>query len=136
MKSQIHEYQKTNKKEMSKAKKIIYWATTGIITAMMLFSAFGYFTNPDMKAAFVHLGFPDYFRIELGILKVLGALALILPMVSDKIKSFAYFGFALTFISAFIAHLASGDPISVAIMPIVFLVILAISYIFSPKIKA
>lgn len=108
--------------------KIIYWITTGIISAMMLFSAFGYFTNPDMKAAFVHLGFPDYFRIELGVLKVLGALALILPMASDKIKSFAYFGFALTFVSAFIAHLSSGDPISVAIAPIVFLGILVTSY--------
>ena len=119
-----------------KAKKIIYWVTTGIITAMMLFSAFGYFTNPDMKAAFVHLGFPSYFRIELGILKIAGALILILPIIPTKVKSFAYFGFALTFISAFIAHTASGDPISVAIMPIVFLVILVISYIFSPKIKA
>ena len=45
-----------------KTNKIIYWTTTGIISTMMLFSAFGYFTNPDMKAAFVHLGFPDYFR--------------------------------------------------------------------------
>lgn len=116
--------------------KIIYWTTTGIITAMMLFSAFGYFTNADMKAAFVHLGFPDYFRIELGVLKILGALVLILPMISDKIKSFAYFGFALTFISAFIAHYASGDPISVAVAPIVFLVILGVSYIFYHKVNA
>lgn len=119
-----------------KKNKIIYWTTTGIITAMMLFSAFGYFTNPDMKAAFVHLGFPDYFRIELGILKVVGAMALILPMVPEKVKSFAYFGFALTFISAFIAHTASGDPISVAIMPIIFLVILLVSYLFYRKVKA
>jgi len=119
-----------------KTNKIIYWTTTGIITAMMLFSAFGYFTNPDMKAAFVHLGFPDYFRIELGILKVVGAMALILPMVPEKVKSFAYFGFALTFISAFIAHTASGDPISVAIMPIIFLVILLVSYLFYRKVKA
>lgn len=110
--------------------KIIYWTTTGIITAMMLFSAFGYFTNPDMKAAFVHLGFPDYFRIELGVFKILGALALILPIVSDKIKSFAYFGFALTFVSAFIAHIASGDPISVAAAPIVFLSILGVSHYY------
>jgi hypothetical protein len=110
--------------------KIIYWTTTGIITAMMLFSAFGYFTSPDMKAAFVHLGFPDYFRIELGVLKVLGAFALILPIVSDKIKSFAYFGFALTFVSAFIAHIASGDPISVAAAPIVFLCILGVSHYY------
>jgi hypothetical protein len=113
--------------------KIIYWTTTGIITAMMLFSAFGYFTNADMKAAFVHLGFPDYFRIELGVLKIFGALVLILPMVSDKIKSFAYFGFALTFVSAFIAHLSSGDPISVAIVPLVLLVILGVSYSFRAK---
>jgi hypothetical protein len=114
--------------------KIIYWTTTGIISAMMLFSAFGYFTNEEMKVAFVHLGFPDYFRIELGVLKVLGALALILPMVSNKIKSFAYFGFALTFVSAFIAHIASDDLISVAAAPIVFLAILGISYYFQEKI--
>lgn len=114
--------------------KIIYWTTTGIISAMMVFSAYGYFSNPDMKAAFVHLGFPDYFRIELGVLKVLGALALILPMVPDKIKSFAYFGFALTFVSAFIAHTASGDPMSVAVAPIIFLVILGVSNYYQDKI--
>jgi hypothetical protein len=114
--------------------KIIFWATTGIITAMMLFSAFGYFSNADMKAAFVHLGFPDYFRIELGVLKVLGALALILPMVPNTIKSFAYFGFALTFVSAFIAHTASGDPMSVAAAPIIFLAILGVSNYYQDKI--
>jgi|SRR5687767_2338976 hypothetical protein len=118
-----------------KTTKIIYWATTGIITAMMLFSAFGYFTNADMKAAFVHLGFPGYFRIELGVLKIFGAVALILPMVSDKIKSFAYFGFALVFVSAFIAHLSSGDPIAAAIIPIVLLVILGASCYFRIKLE-
>ncbi|PXY40439.1 DoxX family protein [Flavobacterium cheongpyeongense] len=114
--------------------KIIYWTTTGIISVMMLFSAFGYFTNADMKAAFVHLGFPDYFRIELGVFKVLGTLALILPVISAKIKSFAYFGFALTFISAFIAHTASVDPIALTTAPIIFLVILGISYYYQDKI--
>jgi len=63
-----------------KKEKIIYWSTTGIVTAMMLFSAYGYFTNQEMKGAFVHLGFPGYFRIELGVMKILGALALILPV--------------------------------------------------------
>ena len=114
--------------------KIIYWTTTGIISAMMVFSAYGYFSNPDMKAAFVHLGFPNYFRIELGVLKVFGALALILPQVPDKIKSFAYFGFVLTFVSAFIAHIASGDPMSVAAAPIVFLAILGVSNYYQDKI--
>jgi len=115
--------------------KIIYWTTTGIISAMMLFSGFSYLTNVDMKAAFVHLGFPDYFRIELAILKILGALTLILPIISDKIKSFAYFGFALTFVSASIAHSVSGDPVSAVVTPLVFLAILGVSYTFYGKIK-
>jgi hypothetical protein len=116
--------------------KIIYWTTTGIIAAMMLFSSFGYFTNAGMKAVFVHLGFPDYFRIELGILKILGAVVLLLPVFSRQIKSLAYFGFALAFISASIAHSASGDPISAIITPIVFLTILGVSFIFSRQAEA
>ena len=99
----------------------------------MLFSAFGYFTNTDMKAAFVHLGFPNYFRIELGVLKVLGALVLLIPIVPKKLKDFAYFGFALTFISAIVGHIATGDPLTNIIGPIVFLGILTISYRFSKK---
>lgn len=118
-----------------KKNRIIYWATTGIISAMMLFSAFGYFTNAEMKMAFVHLGFPNYFRIELGVLKILGAVVLILPNFSERIKSFAYFGFTLTFISAFIAHAITGDPISVAIMPLIFLLILIASFHYQKKIS-
>lgn len=118
-----------------KKNNIIYWTTNGIIASMMLFSVFGYFTNSDMKASFVHLGFPDYFRIELGVLKILGAFALLLPMVSEKIKSFAYFGFALTFISAIIAHLSVGDPVSATTMPIVFLILLVVSSHYHSKVK-
>ena len=118
-----------------KKDKIIYWTTTGIVAAMMVFSAYGYFTNQEMKGAFVHLGFPDYFRIELGVMKILGAFALVLPMVPKKLKEFAYFGFTLTFISAFISHFASGDPIAAPIMPLVFLGILAVSYIYYNKIQ-
>ncbi|SDP07866.1 DoxX-like family protein [Mucilaginibacter sp. OK268] len=118
-----------------KKDKIIYWVTTGIVAAMMVFSAYGYFTNQEMKGAFVHLGFPNYFRIELGVMKILGALALILPMVPKKLKEFAYFGFALTFISAFIGHYASDDPLPTPIMPLIFLGILAASYIYKNKIQ-
>lgn len=116
-------------------RKIIYWTATGIITAMMLFSAFGYFTDPEIKTAFMHLYFHGYFRIELGILKVLGALVLIPPMFSDKVKSFAYLGFGLMFISAFITHTASEGPMSVAVIPFIFLVILAVSYYYQVRFK-
>ncbi len=110
-----------------KATKITYWITTAIITLMMLYSGYMYFT-PAIKGAFVHLGFPDYFRVELGIFKILGAIVLIAPLPA-RIKEWAYVGFAITFLSAFIAHIASGDEASHSISPLVFLVILIVSYI-------
>jgi len=110
--------------------KIIFWITTGIVSVMMSFSAFNYLTNEVMKGAFVHLGFPSYFRIELAIAKISGAIVLILPLIPSRLKEFAYTGFAITYISAFIAHFASGDPVSAALMPVVFLVILIVSYIY------
>ena len=116
-----------------KKNKIIYWIATGILGAMMLFSAFGYLTNENMKAAFVHLGFPAYFRVELAIAKIIGVLVLLIPIFPKEIKDMAYVGFAITFISAFIANTSSGDPLSVTIMPLIFLGILVVSFIYSNK---
>ncbi len=113
--------------------KIIFWTTTAIVSGMMLFSGFLYLTSPDLKAAFVHLGFPDYFRVELGLAKLLGAVVLLIPATPYLLRLFAYFGFGMTFISAIIAHLASGDPASVAFPPFVFLALLVVSYTYLGK---
>lgn len=89
--------------------KLIYWISTSLFSASMLYSSYLYFTAPELKGAFVGLGFTqDYFRIELGIAKILGALALILPMVPKGIKNFAYAGFTINLVSAIIAHMAMG----------------------------
>lgn len=108
--------------------KITYWITTGIVALMMIYSAYAYITQPTIAQGFQHLGFPGYFRIELAIAKLIGAVVLLAP-VSAKLKEWAYAGFAITFVSAFIAHTASGDPVSARIMPLVFLVVLVVSYI-------
>ena len=113
-----------------KRDKTIYWISTALISLMMLFAAFSYFTSPMAKTGFAHLGFPDYFRIELGIAKILGVIALITPGIPARIKGFAYSGFIITFISAFIAHLSSGDPVTVALNPVIALIILSVSYIY------
>jgi uncharacterized membrane protein YphA (DoxX/SURF4 family) len=107
--------------------KITYWITTGIFSAMMLFSATMYFTNPQMAQTFEHLGFPDYFRIELGIAKIIGVLLLLAPF-KGRLKEWVYAGFTINMISGSIAHGASGDPISAIFTPLVMLGILAISY--------
>ncbi|SFF00886.1 DoxX-like family protein [Chitinophaga sp. CF118] len=120
-----------------KKNKIIYWISTGIIAFMMLFSAYSYLTNNEMKAALEqHLGYPFHFRIELAIAKVIGVLVLLIPGIPAKIKEWAYAGFTFVFISAFVAHLSAGDGIQHAIMPVIFLGILAASYINKDKIHS
>lgn len=113
--------------------KIIYWATTGLFSLMMLFSAYKYFTSPDMEAAFQYLGFPAYFRIELAVAKVLGVIALLIPAIPIAFKQFAYAGFFINLVSASIAHGSKGDPAQLVLTPMVFLVFLIVSYLYYQK---
>src|SRR3954447_10548235 len=103
-----------------KTTNIIYWTTTSILAMIMTFAAYSYITQPAVQQGFRHLGFPDYFRVELAIAKLIGAVLLLAP-VASRAKEWAYAGFGITFISAFIAHIASGDPASVRMMPVLFL---------------
>ena len=115
-----------------KATKVFYWILTAIVALMMAFSCYSYLTKPEMAAAFHHLGFPDYFRIELAIAKVIGAILLLVP-VPARLKEWTYAGFTFVFVSAFIAHSASGDPVANRVMLLVFLAILGGSYFFNYK---
>ena len=112
-----------------KALKITYWVTTGLVVLGMALSVYNYFFNPALKIAWVHLGFPDWFRVELGIAKLLGALALGLPFVPARIKEWAYACFFINFFSAFLAHYEVADPAFNLIAPLALLLLLIISYI-------
>lgn len=111
-----------------KATKITYWLTTVLFALMMMSSALGYFISDAMKETFTQLGFPSFFRVELGIAKILGGAVLLLPFVKGKIKEWAYAGFTITVVSAFIAHLSVGDPAAKWSAPLIALVLLAASY--------
>jgi len=119
-----------------KATKITYWITTGLVSGGMLLASYSYFADPHIPEAFVHLGFPDWFRVELGLAKFLGLVALILPMIPARVKEWAYAGFFINFVNAFLAHLISGDPVSAWIAPLVLLVMLITSYVTFHKLKS
>jgi hypothetical protein len=112
---------------------IIYWTATGIVAAIMLWSAVNFAFNPAMKGAFAHFGLPNWFRLELTTAKILGVFALLIPAVPERIKEFAYSGFAITLVSASIAHLSSGDPFYYVIAHSLFLVSLVVSNVYFRK---
>jgi hypothetical protein len=127
---------------MSQRDTIIYRTTTGVVLAVMVFSIINFVFNDHFpfpngpEGAFVHLGLPTYFKVELTIAKILGVLALVIPNVPVKIKEFAYFGFGLTLISAAIAHFSRGDArLSVLFVldPLVFFGLLIVSYFYFEK---
>lgn len=123
---------------MNKRDKIIYWTTTGIVCSVMVFSAINFNLNDPFgpfERPFAHLGLPDYLRIELTVAKTLGVLALLVPGIPRKLKEFAYFGFAITLISASIAHFSSGDGILFVIDPLLFLSALLVSYLYFNRIN-
>ncbi|MUV04247.1 DoxX family protein [Flavobacterium rakeshii] len=118
-----------------KKNKIIYWITTSLAMLMGGVSGFLYLFLPQMKEAFQLMGFPDYFRIELAIAKIIGLFVILLPQVPAKFKEWAYTGFGIVFISAIVAHTVV-QGFATAIAPIVVLVLLSISYTYYHKLQA
>ena len=92
----------------SKGIVIGFWSVTAFFCLQIGFTAYAQLRLPQVEAAFMHLGFPDYFRLELAFAKLLGVVLLLAP-VPAWLKEWAYAGFAITLGSALIAHLSVGD---------------------------
>jgi hypothetical protein len=127
---------------LTNRERLIYRTATGLVLAVMVFSIINFIFNDHFpfpngpEGAFVHLGFPVYFKVELTVAKILGVLALVIPTVPVKVKEFAYFGFAITLVSASIAHFGRGDArlsVLFVIDPLVFLGLLTVSYVYFEK---
>lgn len=119
---------------MKKA-KIIFWITTIII--FLFEGVMPALTSQTelAKEGIKHLGYPEYFGNALVAFKILGVLALIIPQVPKNIKEWAYAGFGFDFIFASISHFAVDGVGFQSFFPLIFLVILAISYHYYHKIE-
>jgi DoxX-like family len=89
-----------------------FWISTALFAVQMGFTAYAQLRLPQVAAAFVHLGFPAWFRIELSLAKFAGLAALLIPVVPARVKEWAYAGFAFTLVSAVLAHLAAGEGVA------------------------
>jgi hypothetical protein len=85
-----------------------FWIATALFCLQIGFTAYAQLRLPQVAAAFTHLGFPSYFRVELSLAKLLGVVLLLAP-VPPRLKEWTYAGFAFDLGSAVIAHLAVGD---------------------------
>ncbi|HRD51453.1 MAG TPA: DoxX family protein [Flavobacteriales bacterium] len=93
---------------------LTYWIITALFSAFMLFSSYGGITLMPEAVAMLHdhLGYPIYFIKLISYAKVLGAIAILLPMVPARVKEWAYFGFFIDLMAAIVSSAAVGDPIA------------------------
>jgi uncharacterized membrane protein len=117
-----------------KTNNIIYWVSTALFSAFMLFSGVGNFMVTPESVAFLsdHLGYPQYIIRFLGAAKILGSVALLIPAF-PRIKEWAYAGLFFDLIGASYSMISvDGFEPGMAVM-VVVLGVEAVSYFYFHK---
>ncbi len=114
---------------------LIYWIVTLLFSAFMIFSSIGGITLQEEAVAMLHdhLGYPKYFIQWLSVIKVFGAIAILLPMVPARVKEWAYFGFFLDLATGTYSFIAVGDPVAMWAPMLLFIIVLFAAYLLFRK---
>lgn len=113
-----------------------FWISTAIFALQMGFTAYAQLQLPQVAGEFGRLGFPGYFRVELSWAKFAGLAAVLLPWIPARVKEWAYAGFAITLVSAVIAHVAVGEGFNAWMWAAGTLVLWGVSYFFFRRMQA
>jgi uncharacterized membrane protein len=117
---------------MEKRNKIIYWVITGFLALGMLAQGFAQiFHTKGYVDIIVHLGYPLYFLYIIGVWKLLGVLAILIPRFK-LVKEWAYAGFFFVMSGAIFSHIASGDSLNKLVPALVLLILIVLSWYFRP----
>ncbi|MDR3773868.1 MAG: DoxX family protein [Terracidiphilus sp.] len=136
MESPLHNPALVAGKTAPKATAILFWIVTALFCLEMSFTAY-YELLPQGAQAFARLGFPGgYFRLELSLAKLLGVAVLLVPMFPARVKEWAYAGFAINLVSAFIAHLSISDRRLAFVPSMLTGVLWGLSYFFWRRLQA
>ena len=119
----------------SKGMVIAFWIATALFCLQIGFTGYAQLSLPQVAESFIRLGFPSYFRVELAWAKFIGVAFLLAP-VPARLKEWAYAGFAITLVSAVIAHVAVGDGPEAWIWAVGTSVLWGLSYFFWRRLQA
>ena len=115
-----------------KAKAIGYWVCTGLMVFFMLPGGiFEVLRSPQIVKGTEELGYPLHFIVFLGVWKILGSIALVVPKF-PLLKEWAYAGIFFDLTGAAVANAASGGPVWHVLSPLVILVVLYGSWALRP----
>jgi len=117
---------------MKKRNNIIYWiATVWLALGMLSTGIVQLIKTKEETEMMTHLGYPVYLLTLLGIWKILGVIAVLIPRY-PLLKEWAYAGFFFAMTGAVFSHLASGDGGQGLFGPSLLIVLTAVSWYFRP----
>jgi uncharacterized membrane protein YphA (DoxX/SURF4 family) len=117
---------------MAKRNKIIYWITTIWLSVGMVSTGIVQIIKLKEEVDMMtKLGYPLYFLTIIGVWKILGVIAVLIPKF-PLVKEWAYAGFFFAMSGAVFSHLAAGDGAKEFFGPVLLLILTVLSWYFRP----
>jgi uncharacterized membrane protein YphA (DoxX/SURF4 family) len=117
---------------MSKRNRIIYWIATAWLALGMISTAVVQLIQMKEETDMItRLGYPLYLLTILGIWKILGVIAMLVPRF-PLVKEWVYAGFFFAMSGAIISHIAVGDSATALFGPTLLIVLTVVSWYFRP----
>jgi hypothetical protein len=116
----------------TKRNKIIYWIATAWLALGMVSTGIVQLIEMQEEVDVItKLGYPVYILTILGVWKILGVVAVLMPKY-PLLKEWAYAGFFFAMSGAIVSHLAAGDGANELFGPALLLVLTVVSWYFRP----
>jgi len=118
---------------MKRRDKIIYWIATIWLSLGMVSTGIVQLIRMEEEVEKMNeLGYPVYFLTIIGVWKILGVIAVLLPRL-PLVKEWAYAGFFFLMTGAIFTHIAVGDEAMEYFGPSLLLVLTIVSWYFRPN---
>ena len=115
-----------------KTTNTIYWISTILFALLMIFSSVGGLQPSQQAIQLIHdgLGYPVYFIQFISVVKLIGAVAILIPNF-NRIKEWAYAGLFFDLVAAIYSGIASSgkfDPLMISML--IWIIPGILSYVF------
>lgn len=105
----------------TKSINLIYWVSTCVFAALMIFSASGGVQPSEGAIKIIHdaLGYPVYFIQFISVAKLIGCVVILVPGINRRIKEWAYAGLFFDLAGAIYSGIAASgkfDPLMLTLL--------------------
>lgn len=115
-----------------RAGKIIYWIATVWLALGMLSTGIVQLIKMEEEVDMItHLGYPIYILTILGVGKILGVVAVLIPKF-PLLKEWAYAGFFFAMSGAVFSHLSTGNDAKELFGPVLLIILTVVSWYLRP----